>query len=43
MTVGMEGMSVHMEEGPNGNFMKITLGAAKVAATALSVAAMTLY
>ena len=43
INMSMDGMSVMMEDGPNGGKMTIVLGAAKVAASALALATMTLY
>jgi len=44
MSMTMEGMSVHMEEGPDGNRMSIIMeGASKIAAGAVALATMTLY
>ena len=41
--MSMGGMSVMMEDGPEGGRMTIILGAANVAASALTLAAMALY
>jgi len=43
MKMSMEGMSVEMSDGPNGGRMIIKMGAAKLAASAAALAAMTLY
>lgn len=44
MSMSMEGMQVEMQEGPDGNSMRIVLGASKLAASAaLALGAAALY
>jgi hypothetical protein len=45
MTISMEGMSIEMNEGQDGegSSMRIVMGATKIAASALAIASVALY
>lgn len=43
VTLSMEGVTIEMEEGENGNSMRIVMGAANLSASALALATAALY